>query len=138
MEAIVALVNASFDKLMFVAGVFLVLVMVFCKKPVQFRYIRLPAIDWLGRAVSGLIGTGLIVVSVWMWTSSADIKLISVPPRPNSEVLQQDKPTKLRLSDGEEIGALAHSIMARNPSRIVIFKLDNETRRLLDLDLRAR
>jgi hypothetical protein len=36
------------------------------------------------------------------------------------------------LSTGEEIGVLAHSIKSRGPSRIVIFKVDNITRGVLD------
>lgn len=129
------LINASSDKLAFVGGLILELVMVFCKKPVQLGSVRLPGIDRPGRIMAGLIGTVLVGWALFVWTATSDVGIFSVRPESESEVLQQDQPKQVRLFTGEEIGVLAHSIKSRGPSRIVIFKVDNITRGVLDREI---
>lgn len=135
MDALVALINASSDKLAFVGGLILELVTVFCKKPIQLGSVSLPSIDRTGRIISGVIGTLLVGWALFVWTATSDVGLLSVKPKPESEVLQQDLPKQVRLSTGEEIGVLVHSIKSRGPSRIVTFRLDNITRQVLGREI---
>ncbi len=45
MDAVVAIINASSDKLGFVGGIIFLLIAIFCREPVVLGNVRLPPID---------------------------------------------------------------------------------------------
>jgi len=54
MDAIIKeIINATYDKVTFIGGLSLVMVSVFCSRPVAIWNIKLPAIDRIGRGISG-------------------------------------------------------------------------------------
>jgi len=146
MDTVVALLNVSFDKLSFAGGVAFVLVSIFCTKAVRLGSVQLPAIDPVGRGMSATIGIVLLLWVIFIWSASATVGLFSTPPKPSSEsgsipplffstayaaegqalTLEQYHPLRAVMADGEEIGLYADNIQANTPSRIVVFRLNEQ------------
>lgn len=146
MDTLAAIINVSSDKLSFIGGVTFVLVSIFCTKAVRLGPVQLPAIDSLGRGISAAIGVILLLWALFVWTASANVGLFSTPPQISYNsgsiknilfstahaadgealTLEQYHPKKVTISDGEELGIYADNITARNPSRIVVFKLNEK------------
>jgi len=159
MDIAAAIINATSDKLGFLGGLALLLVCIFCKKEVQLGSVKLPAIDRMGRGLSGCIGVVLIAWAVFVWTGSATIGLISTPPPiGRSEltgssllirgvyaadaqgrlVLQQDRVVRARLSTGREIALFAHSVSSRGSAGLLVFRIDRDTQRFVNVQTSYR
>ncbi len=135
MEFIVALINAGSDKVSFFAGLCLLLVAVFCHKPVTLGRIRLPRIDNLGRSVSLVIGLVLLGWPVFSWTAGSNVGLISREPAPQSVVLQAERPQEFMLPTGEAIGVFAYDISSRGTFHLLLFNVGRNAEQFIGKDV---
>lgn len=135
MDAIVALINSSSDKVGFVGGVLFLLVVVFCEKPVVLGSVKLPAIDTVGRVISGIFGTILISWALFVWSAQSNVGIFSHEPPPNSIVVKQGQPKQARLSTGDSIGVYAYNITSKGTADIVLFELNGFPQNLLNKDI---
>lgn len=146
MQALIVLVNSTYDKLSFAGGAIFMLVSIFCAKPITLWKIRLPAIDGYGRIMSGIVGGILLLWTMFVWTTNnLDIGIFSTKPTLTSRgnevshiffsaavaandeiVLQQYRPHTTALPGGEIIGLYADNIRPRSPSRLVLFVPNNK------------
>ena len=135
------IINATYDKVTFIGGLFFVMVSVFCSRPVALWKIKLPAIDRIGRSISGAIGILLLIISLFVWFSMAKVGLFSTPKptvgqgshlfqliknayaqEGNEFTIQQYRPVRAIIARGETIGLYTDDIKRAEPSRLVLFK----------------
>lgn len=139
-DLIKEILNLAFEKLLLASGLCLIIVTIFCSKPLVIFKIKLPAIANLGRIVSGVFGTALILLSLFIWNANAKVGLFSIPPnQKNSSLLQIISPAyaqaieiiirqyhpKQQTISGETFGFYADNIKPTSPSRIIIFKTND-------------
>ena len=141
MEVLLAIINSSFDKLSLIFGVLLIMVSIFCTKPIVILRTRLPAIDAVGRGISAFVGLILLSIAIFAFVATANIGLFSTPPSEEKYIgriirftgnayasdisritIQQYHPKVVALPSGEEVIVFADNIKALKPSRLVIFR----------------
>ena len=143
MEIIAAIINIGIDKLSLIGGVLLIMISIFCVKPISvFRIIRLPAIDVTGRSISAIIGIILLLFSFFAFIANAKIGIFSVPPtngerhnnaafnfisnahavEVNKKFLQQYRPTKVQLPSGDDIILYVGDVHAVSPFKLLIIR----------------
>ena len=142
MDIIVSIINASYEKVTFIGGLALIMVSIFCSRPVTVLKVKLPVIDNIGRSISGIVGLLLLLASLFIWLATANVGLFSTPPSNDNNVsllqiiksayantserftIQQYRPIKIKISSGEQLGVYADNIKPVKPSRIIIFKAE--------------
>lgn len=143
MESLVSIINASFDKIMFLSGLVLIMITVFGSNPITIAKLKLPALDNIGRTISGIVGFLLIIASLFVWFfSTTNVGLFAPPPGAKNislfqiitpayaessvEItLPQYRPTQIKLDSAESLGVYVDNIKPTSPSRLILFKTQN-------------